>query len=95
MSSADAIDAEAFQKLNPKEFVRKFVEAGTRPDGRHAQRIRHTVISTGALGMRARALAAVTLMERMPRNVRVCQAPSPPRTGRPWCALATRRWWPA
>lgn len=47
--SADSfvIDAETFQKLQPREYLRKFIRGQTRPDGRQLQRARKITISTG------------------------------------------------
>ncbi|KYQ92402.1 hypothetical protein DLAC_06377 [Tieghemostelium lacteum] len=40
---------EAFQKIHPLEFYRKFLQRSVRPDGRSLNDIRKTSISTGAI----------------------------------------------
>ncbi|EFA80660.1 hypothetical protein PPL_06243 [Heterostelium album PN500] len=40
---------EAFQKIHPLEFYRKFLERSVRPDGRSLQRIRNTTVSAGSI----------------------------------------------
>ena len=41
---SDSLEADAFKKLYPKEFLSKFIESGIRPDGRPVGRCRPTTI---------------------------------------------------
>ncbi len=43
------MDALRFQKLHPREFHRKFLEAGVRPDGRGAMTVRKTLVTPAAI----------------------------------------------
>lgn len=43
------MDAARFKKLHPKEYLRKFLDAGIRPDGRRPMAIRKVVASRGAI----------------------------------------------
>ena len=43
------MEAEAFQKLDPQTFYRKFLSSNVRPDGRSFQQIRDVTISYGVL----------------------------------------------
>eukprot|EP01132_Coremiostelium_polycephalum_P005727 gene5727-7123_t len=40
---------DAFQKIHPLEFYRKFLEKSVRPDGRSLENIRKTTVSTGSI----------------------------------------------
>ena len=42
VAGGDSLQAEAFQRLYPAEFLRKFVTEGVRPDGRPLGRARCT-----------------------------------------------------
>ncbi|KAL9653407.1 hypothetical protein ABK040_002043 [Willaertia magna] len=43
------LDAEAFRKVHPLEFYKKFLPEGVRPDGRSLNMIRETIVSSGSL----------------------------------------------
>ncbi|KAF0974390.1 hypothetical protein FDP41_006422 [Naegleria fowleri] len=43
------LDAEAFRKVHPLEFYKKFLPEGIRPDGRSLNMIRESLISSGSL----------------------------------------------
>jgi exosome complex component RRP43 len=45
--SSFVIDAETFQKLQPKEYLRRFLRNNTRPDGRPLTRSRNINIAVG------------------------------------------------
>lgn len=41
---------EAFRKIYPSEFYKKFLVHGVRPDGRSLQKVRKTRVSAGSIG---------------------------------------------
>jgi exosome complex component RRP43 len=48
-ATVSTLDPEAFKKLYPDAFYRKFIESGIRPDGRAFGRARPTTIGLGAV----------------------------------------------
>ncbi|KAG5175526.1 ribosomal protein S5 domain 2-type protein [Tribonema minus] len=56
------MEVEAFQKLDPQTFYRKFLSEGVRPDGRGLQEVRDVAVSCGVLtAPHVAASALVTL----------------------------------
>ena len=46
-SPALTMEIEAFRKIHPAEFYRKFILHNVRPDGRSLSKVRNTVVSVG------------------------------------------------
>jgi exosome complex component RRP43 len=55
------MNAEAFRKLYPAEYLRKFVSQGVRPDGRKLQRFRKASVAAGTIGTASGGSAFVKL----------------------------------
>ncbi|KAK3248413.1 hypothetical protein CYMTET_42120 [Cymbomonas tetramitiformis] len=49
MSTSHALDAEAYRKIYPAEFYKKFLDEKVRPDGRPLGRCRATSVAAGAV----------------------------------------------
>ena len=45
----EANDADAFRKIHPREYYRKFIQSKIRPDGRSLLQCRKTTMSSGSI----------------------------------------------
>jgi len=52
-AATPAFNPEAFRQVHPREYLRKFVQQGVRPDGRGLTRIRKTTVVVGSVATAA------------------------------------------